>query len=83
MSAVERARELGTEHGREAAEAWLDDHAVGWAVIARRINRDGFKPVRGYLPKPYASSGDYAACEAYEAAFTEAVETTIRERCSS
>ena len=83
MSAVERAREIGTEHGRAAGEEWLVDHAVGLAVIARRIKRDGFEPVRGYLPKPHASSGDYAACEAYEAAFTEAVETTIRERCSS
>lgn len=91
MNALDKARELGAEHGKAAAEAWL----------ARETRADGLgsltkyprSMVAGYVARgeggqlyawpepdpralgPRTRETEYAYC----AAFREAVEATIRE----
>lgn len=73
---VEKAAQLGTEHGTRAAEAWL---ASGVGVLTAEV-RARMKPAPDWndpatLAVPIAYTDEYAV------AFTAAVEATIRTKC--
>lgn len=98
VNATDRARELGTEHGTRAAEEWwavrsetartlltrsgstlVDDptlRALDWP----KINTDKL-PVMALTSHGYSMTASMKG--AYEAAFTAAVEATIRQACST
>lgn len=111
MNRTERAAEIGNEHGKAAAEAWLDAQAieapyqgeymlnprsrVGWLLT----EADGEDREAYNWPEPDLS-GDYTRLDlrndcgeyldtrfidglvdAYSAAFTAAVEATVRADC--
>lgn len=96
MTPVDRARDLGTEHGTRAAVEWwpsvntldlgpaldgVDRELVDWP----QPDLSGLGVVTE-LELPVAA-GDfdqlYAIRQVYEAAFTAAVEQTIQARCES
>lgn len=94
MSAVARAEALGREHGTQAAEAWLGLGGWNPRLL-RLLGRAEHEKDRGRYnwPQPDLSMvrSDFAHgrvpgstaicdnCDAYEAAFTAAVESTIRQ----
>lgn len=72
MSAVERAAALGAEHGRRDAEAWLlRDPVVGQPLPEPDLSRDNH------------ALDNLSCVHTYESAYREAVESTVREKCSS
>lgn len=109
MNAVERARELGTEHGTRAAEKWFAgangshylDHARGHGEWCASIAYEDVMPQPDLSSPNVFAIGDETETtyyvnlddpdegrdvpgeivDAYSAAFTAAVETTIRARC--
>ena len=97
MTPRERAAEIGAEDGRKAAETWWADALPEWREqAADHLRRpDLYAPSRGW-PVPDLSGEwldgliadepglDGRACAlAYSAAFTAAVEQTIREAVES
>lgn len=90
LGAVARAQALGEEHGRRDAEAWLAkglremrEHPKPADSAARRYVVDGIRhrnpTVLGLLPQADMDLPEWSP--AYESAYREAVETTVREKC--
>jgi len=93
LTAEHRAAELGATHGRRAAEAWL--RIAKCSVCGTRLGHD-CEPLNHGLRSPVALPApdlsdprlDYLGTaistirDAYCAAFTAAVESTIREHLS-
>lgn len=96
VSPVEKAAQLGTEHGAQAAEEWLtEDDGVGTIELISRPG--GLQDTQGgYWPQPDScengsifyfakidESGDYhhECVAAYSETFRSAVEATIRAKC--
>lgn len=96
MDAVDKARELGTEHGRKAGEAWHAFVAPPDGLYGAYCQRCNGDQDSHRLPEP-DPSGDYDIAQeldgcgdrwenlidAYSAAFTAAVEAVVRERVES
>ena len=88
MTAVERARELGAEYGKAAAEAWLGD-ALGRALIRQRGM--GPEPDRGTLfnhhyaefRQQFVDREPHEVVDAYSDAFRAARDEIIREAVQS
>lgn len=88
MNALDRATQIGTEHGRAAGEAWF---RRGWnpAMVDQIITHPKIQANYGY-PRPEVHKLDdwvlatdewVTFARTYEAAFTAAVEATAREAC--
>lgn len=112
--AIGKAREIGREHGENAALAWWADYtpAAGKVIVSRMMAQTSvLQTFGGHLPRPDLS-GEWAdsltprslavfvgmpdlgpdddtemaealnaVCDAYEEAFSQAVETAIRAAC--
>lgn len=109
LTPIGRAREIGTEHGKAAAEAWLPEVSTldlgailedgervavyGWpepdlsgdnlSRVADDCGHDYPNPEPGTedFVDGYWQAGFDAIAKAYEAAFTAAVEATVRAKC--
>lgn len=94
-SAVQRASELGAEHGTRAAEDWWPTATPSQRDFLTLRARKGMSfPTGAWLPQPdlrnnYDNLTELFGADvprwemtlAWEAAFTAAVEATIRAKC--
>jgi hypothetical protein len=91
VSAVERAKELGTEHGTAAAEEWLrkyGPHSIGRIQASDFLNGRTKTPSDWPIPEVHKlDDWELGAVEwmewatAYETAYGEAVLATVRAKC--
>lgn len=87
MNPTDRARDLGTEHGARVAEEWMVyvgafDGCPDWWTgewPQPDLSAVSIEAVGGATYEVASRAG--LICDAYEAAFTAAVEATIRAKC--
>lgn len=91
MNAIERAAQLGAEHGRRDAGAWCKSDFGHWYVTTasprarkrydRRFPSPDESDVLDLNALAITDTEYLIALSAYGAAYREAVETTVREKC--
>lgn len=87
MSALDRARDLGAEHGRETAEGWLACRKLGGCAgappdpdLSGDEDREICRAVGQHPDLCNWYSENEAVCDAYCDAFRAAVDETVRGR---